>query len=59
MDLVKPKLKYLTMIDFGTAIYEKDFFALLEENGLSIQADRVLKGEWFNSQCRMIAAAFL
>jgi len=58
VDLVKPKLKYLTTIDFGTAIYEKDFFALLAENGLSIQADRVLRGEWFNSQCRMIAASF-
>ncbi|MCL5283012.1 MAG: class I SAM-dependent methyltransferase [Planctomycetes bacterium] len=58
VDLVKPKLKYLTTIDFGRAIYEKDFFALLEETGLAIQVDRVLKGEWFNSQCRMIAASF-
>jgi ubiquinone/menaquinone biosynthesis C-methylase UbiE len=58
VDLVKPKLKYLTTIDFGRAIYERDFFALLEESGLAIQVDRVLKGEWFNSQCRMIAASF-
>jgi alpha-N-acetylglucosaminidase len=58
VDLVKPKLKYLTMIDFGRAIYERDFFALLEETGLAIRVDRVLKGEWFNSQCRMIAASF-
>ncbi len=58
VDLVKPKLKYLTTIDFGRAIYEKDFFALLEETGLAIQVDRVLTGEWFNSQCRMIAASF-
>jgi ubiquinone/menaquinone biosynthesis C-methylase UbiE len=58
VDLVKPKLKYLTTIDFGQAIYEKDFFALLEETGLAIQMDRVLKGEWFNSQCRMIVASF-
>jgi len=58
VDLVKPKLKYLTTIDFGRAIYEKDFFALLEETGLAIRVDRVLKGEWFNSQCRMIVASF-
>jgi hypothetical protein len=58
VDLVKPKLKYLTTIDFGRAIYEKDFFTLLEETGLAIQVDRVLKGEWFNSQCRMIVASF-
>jgi hypothetical protein len=58
VDLVKPKLKYLTTIDFGQAIYERDFFTLLEETGLAIRVDCVLKGEWFNSQCRMIAASF-
>jgi 2-polyprenyl-3-methyl-5-hydroxy-6-metoxy-1,4-benzoquinol methylase len=58
VDLIKPKLKYLTTVDFGRAIYERDFLALLQENGLSIREDRVLKGEWLNSQCRMIVAAF-
>lgn len=58
VDLVKPKLKYLTTVDFGKAIYERDFFALLQENGLCVQEDRVLKGEWLNSQCRMIVASF-
>jgi alpha-N-acetylglucosaminidase len=58
VDLVKPKLKYLTTVDFGRATYEKDFFTLLRENGLSIQEDRVLNGQWLNSQCRMITAAF-
>jgi ubiquinone/menaquinone biosynthesis C-methylase UbiE len=58
VDLVKPKLKYLTTVDFGRAIYERDFFALLKESGLSVKEDRVLKGEWLNSQCRMIVASF-
>jgi len=58
VDVVKPKLKYLTTVDFGRATYEKDFFDLLRENGLTVQEDRVLKGEWLNSQCRMIAASF-
>jgi alpha-N-acetylglucosaminidase len=58
VDLVKPKLKYLTTVDFGRATYEKDFFDLLSENELTIQEDRVLKGEWLNSQCRMIVASF-
>ena len=58
VDLVKPKLKYLTGVEFGTPIYEKDFFALLQEHGLSIQADQVLTGGWLHSQCRMIAASF-
>jgi ubiquinone/menaquinone biosynthesis C-methylase UbiE len=58
VDLVKPKLKYLTTVDFGRATYEKDFFDLLSENGLTVREDRVLKGEWLNSQCRMIVASF-
>jgi len=58
VDLVKPKLKYLTTVDFGRATYERDFFALLQENGLSVKEDRVLKGEWLNSQCRMIVTSF-
>jgi hypothetical protein len=37
---------------------EKDFFALLQEYGVSIQADQVLTGGWFHSQCRMIGASF-
>ena len=44
VDWVKPKLKYLTTIDFGRAIYERDFFALLRESGLTVREDRVLKG---------------
>jgi SAM-dependent methyltransferase len=58
VDLIKPKLKYLTTVDFGRAIYEKDFLALLHDNELAIKEDRVLQGEWFNSQSRMIVASF-
>ena len=57
VDIIKPKLKYLTTIDFGKATYERDFFALLNENGLAVREDRVLRREWFNSQCRMIVAS--
>ncbi len=59
VDIIKPKLKYLTTIDFGKATYERDFFALLNENGLAVREDRVLRREWFNSQCRMIVATSL
>jgi 2-polyprenyl-3-methyl-5-hydroxy-6-metoxy-1,4-benzoquinol methylase len=58
VDLIKPKLKYLTTVDFGRAIYEEDFFALLRESRLSVKEDRVLKGKWFNSQSRMIVTSF-
>lgn len=57
MDIIKPKLKYLTTVDFGKATYEGDFFALLNENGLAVREDRVVRREWFNSQCRMIVAS--
>lgn len=57
LDIIKPKLKYLTTIDFGKATYERDFFALLNENRLAVREDRVLRREWFNSQCRMIVAS--
>ena len=58
VDVVKPKLKYLTTVDFGRPTYEEDFFALLRENRLAIKEDRVLKNERFHSQCRMIVASF-
>jgi len=58
VDLIKPKLKYLTTVDFGQPTYEEDFFALLRDNRLSIREDRVLKNEWFHSQCRLVAASF-
>ncbi len=58
MDVIKPRLKYLTTVDFGRATYEADFFDLLAKGDLSVKEDRLLKGEWFHSQCRMIIAAF-
>lgn len=56
VDIIKPRLRYLTTIDFGRATYERDFFALLSENGLAVREDKVVRREWFNSQCRMIVA---
>ncbi|MCU0913317.1 MAG: class I SAM-dependent methyltransferase [Planctomycetes bacterium] len=58
VDLIKPKLKYLTTVDFGQPTYEEDFFALLRNHRLSVREDRVLKNEWFHSQCRLVVASF-
>jgi alpha-N-acetylglucosaminidase len=55
IDFIKPKLKYLTTIDFGKVTYENDFFALLNAKNLSISEDRMIKREWFNGEYRMIA----
>lgn len=45
IDFIKPKLKYMTTVDFGRAIYEEDFFALLNEKNLSVSEYRLVKKE--------------
>jgi ubiquinone/menaquinone biosynthesis C-methylase UbiE len=57
-DLVKPRLKYLTTVDFGRATYEAEFFTLLRESDLSVQDDRLLVREPLRSECRMIVASW-
>lgn len=56
LDFVKPRLKYVTTVDFGRAIYEQDFFALLRSEGLQVTHDRLIVRKWFGGQCRMICA---
>lgn len=57
MDIVKPKLKYVTAVDFGRMTYERDFFTLLRGNDLSVREDRVVGSEPFHGQCRVIVAS--
>ena len=57
MEFLKPKLKYLTTIDFGRVTYEQDFFALLDETKLNITEDRLIRKEWFKGECRMIVSS--
>ena len=54
MEFIKPRLKYITTIDFGKVTYEKDFLALLNEKELSISEDRLIKQRWFKGKYRMI-----
>ena len=56
LDFVKPRLKYVTTIDFGRAIYERDFLLLLRSEGLQITDDRLIARKWFGGQCRIICA---
>jgi ubiquinone/menaquinone biosynthesis C-methylase UbiE len=55
VELIKPKLNYLTTIDFGQITYEQEFFNLLDEKQLSVVEDRLIKREWFKGEYRMIA----
>ncbi len=57
MEFIKPKLKYVTTIDFGKVTYEEDFFSLLNEKNLSISEDRLIKKEWFKGEYRMIVTS--
>ncbi|HDP26105.1 MAG TPA: class I SAM-dependent methyltransferase [Deltaproteobacteria bacterium] len=53
LELIKPKLKYFTTIDFGRVTYERDFFALLKEKDLQIVEDRLIRKEWFKGEYRL------
>jgi ubiquinone/menaquinone biosynthesis C-methylase UbiE len=57
MEIVKPRLKYVTTIEFGTVTYEKAFYALLNKHDLSIIEDRLVKKAWFKGEYRMIATS--
>lgn len=57
MEFIKPKLKYITTIDFGKVTYEKDFLDLLNKNRMSILQDQLIKKEWFKGEYRMIIAS--
>ncbi len=56
LEFVKPRLKYVTTIDFGRVIYERDFFQLLRGEGLRIVDDRLIARTWLRGQHRMIRA---
>jgi alpha-N-acetylglucosaminidase len=55
-EFIKPRLKYLTTIDFGTPTYENDFFTLLRSAGLKVTADQLLAARRFGGDLRLIAA---
>lgn len=57
IEFIKPKLKYITTIDFGRVTYDKDFYDILNEKNLSVSQDRMIKKEWFKGEYRMIAAS--
>lgn len=54
LEFIKPKLKYLTSIDFGQVTYEDDFFQLLQKKRIITNEDRLLQRKWFNGEYRVI-----
>jgi SAM-dependent methyltransferase len=57
MELIKPRLKYVTTIDFGRVTYENDFTSLLERKDISIIEDRLIKKEWFKGEYHFIISS--
>jgi len=58
MEVIKPRLKYLTTVDFGRVTYDNDFAALLKKTHLSLKEDRLLKKEWFKGEYHLFISCF-
>jgi alpha-N-acetylglucosaminidase len=57
MEFIKPKLKYVTTVDFGRVTYDDGFFDLLRKKKLNIDEDRLIKREWFKGEYRLIISS--
>jgi len=58
IEFIKPKLKFVTTIDFGKVTYEDQFLGLLQSKNLSVTENRLIKREWFKGEYRMTVASF-
>ena len=56
MEFIKPRLKYITTVDFGKILYKKDFLQTLQSQQLAVAEDRLIKKEWFKGEYRMLTA---
>ena len=57
MEFIKPKLKYVTTVDFGRVTYDESFFDLLRKKKMNIDEDRLIKKEWFKGEYRLIISS--
>lgn len=56
IDILKPRLKYVTTVDFGRPIYEDEFYLLLSRKGLTVEDDRTVARKWFGGEYRFLVA---
>lgn len=54
IEYIKPRLKYLTTVDFGGMTYETDFYTLLGKSGYTVRQDRLIQRKWFKGEYRLI-----
>lgn len=57
MELIKPRLKYVTSVDFGRVIYEEEFFRLLRDKDMVVDKDFLLSRKWFTGEYRLIVTS--
>lgn len=55
LEFLKPRLKYLTTVDFGAVTYEQSFFEQLAASGLTVHEDMLLQKNRFHGEYRIIA----
>ncbi|HPI92110.1 MAG TPA: methyltransferase domain-containing protein [Deltaproteobacteria bacterium] len=54
MEFLKPRLRYITSVDFGRVIYEEEFSGLLRAKGITVDDDRLISRKWFTGEYRLI-----
>lgn len=54
MEFIKPKLKFITTVDFGKVTYEGEFLELLGNQNLAVTQNRATAKNFLSGECRMI-----
>ncbi len=57
LEFIKPKLKYLTTVDFGAVTYDQAFFSLLEKKQFTVLENHLVDRKWYKGDYRLITAA--
>lgn len=54
LEYFKPRLRYITSVDFGRVIYEEEFLGLLRAKGITLVDDRLISRKWFAGEYRLV-----
>jgi len=57
VDLVKPRLRYLTTVEFGRPVYHGEFHDLLVRKGMQVDEDHLVSRTWLGGEYRFLAVA--
>lgn len=57
LEFIKPKLKYITTVDFGAVTYDQAFFSLLEKKQFTVLENHLVDRKWHKGDYRLITTA--